>query len=183
MFVEVMEMIYVLKCDKSELLWGLLVIEVLFVEVGMGWVVKLAMMSVISFAASVLYKLILSNWLKIGGVMGVGVMVFGWVGMEMWGEKVLCVEGDECRGIVDMEVDEDARGVEEEILFELVYVEGLRVIFGVYVSGGIVSVVIVNVCMGEFEFEFIIVLLDEGVLLDINVVGLVLCLFIKELKW
>ena len=157
-----METIHVLKRDKSEPLRGLPAIEALFAEVGMGWAVKLATMPAISLAASVLYKLISSNRLKIGGAMGAGVMALGRVGMEMRGEKASCAEGDECRGIADMEVDEDARGAEEETSFESVYAEGPRAILGAYASGGIVSAAIVNVRTGELESELITAPLERG---------------------
>ena len=182
-FAEAMETIHVLKRDKSEPLRGLPAIEALFAEVGMGWAVKLATMPAISLAASVLYKLISSNRLKIGGAMGAGVMALGRVGMEMRGEKASCAEGDECRGIADMEVDEDARGAEEETSFESVYAEGPRAILGAYASGGIVSAAIVNVRTGELESELITAPLDEGALLDINAVGSALRSLTKELKW
>ena len=115
--------------------------------------------------------------------MGAGVMALGRVGMEMRGEKASCAEGDECRGIADMEVDEDARGAEEETSFESVYAEGPRAILGAYASGGIVSAAIVNVRTGELESELITAPLDVGALLDINAVGSALRSLTKELKW
>ena len=105
-----METIHVLKREGGEPLRGLQAIEALFSEVGMGWAVKLATLPAIGLVASVMYKLISSNRLKIGGAMGAGVMALGRVGMEVRGEKASCAEGDECRDIADLSMDADARG-------------------------------------------------------------------------
>lgn len=183
-FAEAMETIHVLKRDKSEPLRGLPAIEALFSEVGMGWAVKLATMPAIGLAASVMYKLISSNRLKIGGAMGAGVMALGRVGMELRGEKASCSEGDECRGIANMEVDKDALGAETDAAtFESVYSEGPKAILGAYASGGIVSAAIVNVRTGELESELATAPLAEGALLDIASVGAALRTLTKELKW
>jgi predicted DCC family thiol-disulfide oxidoreductase YuxK/thiol-disulfide isomerase/thioredoxin len=187
-FEEAMETIHVLKREGGEPLRGLPAIEALFAEVGMGWAVKLATMPAIGLVASVMYKLISSNRLKIGGAMGAGVMALGRVGMEVRGEKASCSEGDECRGIADMKVDADVRGADDdddevEGTFESMFAEGPKAIFGAYASGGIVSAAIVNVRTGELESELITAPLEEGALLDINAVGSALRSLTKELKW
>ncbi|OUS47342.1 hypothetical protein BE221DRAFT_190873 [Ostreococcus tauri] len=179
-----MDTIHVLKRDGSEPLRGLPAIEALFSEVGLGWAVRLATMPAIGLAASVIYKLISSNRLKIGGAMGAGMMALGRVGMEIRGEKASCAEGDECRGIATLEVDKDSQGVEEDSgMFESVYSEGPRAILGAYASGGIVSAAIVNVRTGELESELITAPLEEGALLNIAKVGEALRSLTKELKW
>ena len=192
-FEEAMETIHVLKREGGEPLTGLPAVEALFAEVGMGWAVKLATMPAIGLAASVMYKLISSNRLKIGGAMGASVLALGRVGMELRGEKASCSEGDECRGIANMEVDADARGAETTDSdadseaasgeFESLYAEGPKSIFGAYASGGLVSAAIVNVRTGELESELIQAPLEEGALLDINAVGAALRSLTKQLKW
>ena len=192
-FEEAMETIHVLKREGGEPLTGLPAVEALFAEVGMGWAVKLATMPAIGLAASVMYKLISSNRLKIGGAMGASVLALGRVGMELRGEKASCSEGDECRGIANMEVDADARGAETTDSdadseaasgeFESLYAEGPKSIFGAYASGGLVSAAIVNVRTGELESELIQAPLEEGALLDINAVGTALRSLTKQLKW
>ena len=183
-FEQAMETIHVLKRDGGEPLTGLPAIEALFAEVGMGWAVKLATMPAIGLAASVMYKLISSNRLKIGGAMGASVMALGRVGMEIRGEKASCSEGDECRGIADVKVDEDARGGEDEDApFESLYAEGPKAILGAYASGGIVSAAIVNVRTGEIDSELLQESLEEGALLDIDAVGAALRSLTKQLKW
>lgn len=192
-FEEAMETIHVLKREGGEPLTGLPAVEALFAEVGMGWAVKLATMPAIGLAASVMYKLISSNRLKIGGAMGASVLALGRVGMELRGEKASCSEGDECRGIANMEVDADARGAETTDAdadseaasgeFESLYAEGPKSIFGAYASGGLVSAAIVNVRTGELESELIQAPLEEGALLDINAVGAALRSLTKQLKW
>lgn len=191
-FEEAMETIHVLKREGGEPLTGLPAVEALFAEVGMGWAVKLATMPAIGLAASVVYKLISSNRLKIGGAMGASVLALGRVGMELRGEKASCSEGDECRGIANMEVDADARGAETDSdsdseaasgEFESLYAEGPKSIFGAYASGGLVSAAIVNVRTGELESELIQAPLEEGALLDINAVGAALRSLTKQLKW
>jgi len=88
-FEQAMETIHVLKRDGGEPLTGLPAVEALFAEVGMGWAVKLATMPAIGLAASVMYKLISSNRLKIGGAMGAGVLALGpWYGTS-WREGVV----------------------------------------------------------------------------------------------
>lgn len=191
-FEEAMETIHVLKREGGEPLTGLPAVEALFAEVGMGWAVKLATMPAIGLAASIMYKLISSNRLKIGGAMGASVLALGRVGMELRGEKASCSEGDECRGIANMEVDADARGAETDSdsdseaasgEFESLYAEGPKSIFGAYASGGLVSAAIVNVRTGELESELIQAPLEEGALLDINAVGAALRSLTKQLKW
>jgi predicted DCC family thiol-disulfide oxidoreductase YuxK/thiol-disulfide isomerase/thioredoxin len=189
-FEEAMETIHVLKREGGEPLTGLPAVEALFAEVGMGWAVKLATMPAIGLAASVMYKLISSNRLKIGGAMGASVLALGRVGMELRGEKASCSEGDECRGIANMEVDADARGAETDAdseaasgEFESLYAEGPKSIFGAYASGGLVSAAIVNVRTGELESELIQAPLEDGALLDINAVGAALRSLTKQLKW
>ena len=185
-FEEAMETIHVLKREGGEPLRGLQAIEALFSEVGMGWAVKLATLPAIGLVASVMYKLISSNRLKIGGAMGAGVMALGRVGMEVRGEKASCAEGDECRDIADLSMDADARGVdddEDKGAFESMYAEGPKAIFGAYASGGIVSAAIVNVRTGDLESELITAPLEEGALLNIDAVGSALRVLTKELKW
>ena len=93
--------------------------------------------------------------------------------MEIRGEKASCSEGDECRGIADVKVDEEARGWEEDsdAPFESMYAEGPKAILGAYASGGIVSAAIVNVRTGEIDSELLQESLEEGALLDIEAVG------------
>lgn len=184
-FEQAMETIHVLKRDGGEPLTGLPAIEALFAEVGMGWAVKLATMPAIGLAASVMYKLISSNRLKIGGAMGASVMALGRVGMEIRGEKASCSEGDECRGIADVKVDAEARGGEDDsdAPFESMYAEGPKAILGAYASGGIVSAAIVNVRTGEIDSELLQESLEEGALLDIEAVGAALRSLTKQLKW
>ena len=98
-FDEAMDTLHVLKRDGGEPLRGLPAIETLFGVVGFGWAVKIATLPPVGFVASLMYKLISSNRLKLGGdsAVGAGIMALGRVGMELRGEKASCAEGDECK--------------------------------------------------------------------------------------
>ena len=74
-----MDTLHVLKRDGGEPLQGLPAIETLFGVVGFGWAVKLATLPPVGFVASLMYKLISSNRLKLGGdsAVGAGIMALG----------------------------------------------------------------------------------------------------------
>jgi len=82
-FEEAMDTLHVLKRDGGEPLQGLPAIETLFGVVGFGWAVKLATLPPVGFVASLMYKLISSNRLKLGGdsAVGAGIMALGRVGL------------------------------------------------------------------------------------------------------
>ena len=205
-FEEAMDTLHVLKRDGGEPLQGLPAIETLFGVVGFGWAVKLATLPPVGFVASLMYKLISSNRLKLGGdsAVGAGIMALGRVGLELRGEKASCAEGDECRGMADLEVEEGQRGVEvspstssdgdgstveggavslpgNSVDFSDVFSSGPEFVLGAYASGGYITAAIVSVRSGELDSE----LIEEEVtdVLDINNVGVALKSLCKRLKW
>ena len=206
-FDEAMETLHVLKRDGGEPLRGLPAIETLFGVVGFGWAVKIATLPPVGFVASLMYKLISSNRLKLGGdsAVGAGIMALGRVGMELRGEKASCAEGDECRGIEDVEVEEGQRGMDvspsispsdqdgpkveggavslpgNSVDFSDVFSSGPEFVLGAYASGGYITAAIVSVRSGELDSE----LIEEEVtdVLDINNVGVALKSLCKRLKW
>jgi predicted DCC family thiol-disulfide oxidoreductase YuxK/thiol-disulfide isomerase/thioredoxin len=213
-FEDAMESLHVLKRDGSEPLLGLPAIETLFGAVGFGWAVKLATLPPVGFVASLMYKLISSNRLKLGGdsAFGAGIMALGRVGLELRGEKASCSEGDECRGIADMEVEEGQRGVEVSKPNEpQMKIAKKKKEGGVVVEGGSVTLPAASVDFSDVfssgpEFflgayasggyitaaivsvrsgELDSELIEEEVtdVLDINNVGVALKSLCKRLKW
>ena len=205
-FEEAMDTLHVLKRDGGEPLQGLPAIETLFGVVGFGWAVKLATLPPVGFVASLMYKLISSNRLKLGGdsAVGAGIMALGRVGLELRGEKASCAEGDECRGMADLEVEEGQRGVEvspstssdgdgSTVEGGAVSCPGTRWIFRTCFPldqslcwartrlVGTSPPAIVSVRSGELDSE----LIEEEVtdVLDINNVGVALKSLCKRLKW
>ena len=205
-FEEAMDTLHVLKRDGGERLQGLTAIETLFGVVGFGWAVKLATLPPVGFVASLMYKLISSNRLKLGGdsAVGAGIMALGRVGLELRGEKASCAEGDECRGMLDLEVEEGQRGWRFRLrllptetgqrwravqslcpgtrwIFRTCFPLDQSLCWARTLSGGHITAAIVSVRSGELDSE----LIEEEVtdVLDINNVGVALKSLCKRLKW
>mmetsp|Transcript_7196 Transcript_7196/g.18480 ORF Transcript_7196/g.18480 Transcript_7196/m.18480 type:complete len:777 (-) Transcript_7196:244-2574(-) len=89
-----METIHVIT-KKGDIVVGMDGLTMLYSEVGLGWVFKLAQLPLISKVAEIIYKLISKNRLALGGGMD-AVMAMGRINMEKEGTGT-CEADGECR--------------------------------------------------------------------------------------
>ena len=91
---DAMATIHVIKVDGS-IVKGMEALELLYGQVGLGWVFALSRLPLLGQAAELIYKFISKNRMSIGGGMD-AVMALGKINMEEKGEGS-CAEDGECR--------------------------------------------------------------------------------------
>ena len=92
---EAMATIHVIKADSGTVIKGMEALELLYDQVGLGWVFVLSRLPLIGEAANLIYKFISKNRMQIGGGMD-AVMALGKINMEEKGEGSCAADG-ECR--------------------------------------------------------------------------------------